>query len=99
MATRYATGQYEQRPPRELARSKYVEDQNKKNFLNLLLWFVVIVIILLIIIGLLRPTALQNRDATGAPTGSVNWSSAILWSIIIAIIILGIYWLVKGHNK
>jgi hypothetical protein len=66
---------------------------------GLLLWFFIIAVITWFILYMLKPEAIQKRNAAGVATGEVDWGRLLIASIIIALIIVLFIWLIRSANR
>ena len=66
----------------------------------LILWFIIVAVIVWFILYSLRPTWVQQRDAsTGQPNGNIDAGRVLLASVIIAIIVVVIVALIRGSCR
>lgn len=67
-----------------------------KDLTNYLLWFLIAGVIGFIVLYLLKPTLIQKTDATGKPTGEVDWVKALIGAIIAGLIVALLVWAFKS---
>lgn len=63
---------------------------------NILLWFVVVTVLAWILLYFLKPTAVQQTNAQGEPTGVADAGKSFIGALLIGLLVALVIWLVRS---
>lgn len=81
--------------PKSSKITKYETETTTSAAVTYTLWFLVTAIIAYIILHAWNPTLVQNTDAAGQPTGTVNVTRVLVGALIVAAIVTLLVWAIR----
>lgn len=75
------------------ASSGYGSQQKSVNIATILIWLVVIALITWFLLWAFKPDFIQETNATGDPTGQIDYSQLFLWTAVITLVITFLIWI------